>query len=663
MAGTAPAVGEPLSRLVVPRHRELETEIPSPAATAAASRLPYAGVAVIGVALGLSQAIHGAYAESTWSPIALGILALLLAVAIGAPRRPPLAAFPLLGLAAWSIISSAWGDSTSAAWTAGDRWLLYAAALALLVGVIAGERRRAETLLLAVTGGIVLVAGWMVLRMLTNHGAALFLGNRLNNPLGYVNGEAGYLLVAVWPCCALAERVKFAPLAGLAMTALVALVGVGALTRSRSWEFGLAASAVIVVALFPGRRRRLAILPLAAAAIFVIHRRLSEVSAHTVPGNAVVHRAAVAILLVALGAGLVWGVAVWLLERFAPQDTAARTRVGRLATTGLLVVIATVIAAVAVNAPSLAGSVRSEYRDFTHLSGTASTDRFLSGGGNRYDYWRVAWLEFRSQPLHGVGAGNYQPGYYRDRRTTEAIQQPHSLELQTLAELGLVGAALLAAFLAIVAVAVARGASEARRQRLNPSLAMAATGVFVAWLAQTSVDWEHLIPGLTAIALAAAAVLISIVGRPSARPTRRGHAYLVVGAAALAAAGAALVVPRVLTLRAQASAQRALARDDPRGAIGDATRALEYDTSSVPALVLRSAAFARLDAFAPARADLQHALRVEPRNWVTWALLGDLLSRRGEPDAARAAYRHAQALDPLEPSLAEALKPGVPDRT
>ena len=60
-----------------------------------------------------------------------------------------------------------------------------------------------------------------------------------------------------------------------------------------------------------------------------------------------------------------------------------------------------------------------------------------------------------------MGAGNYQPGYYLHRRTTEEIQQPHSLELQTLAELGLVGALLLAAFLIAVAIGFVRTARAA----------------------------------------------------------------------------------------------------------------------------------------------------------------------------------------------------------
>ena len=174
--------------------------------------LIYGALGAVGVWLGLSQAIGGAYDESTWSPIALAVLALLLALAIGAPRKPPLAAASaLLGLALWSLVSSGWGDSTEAARIAADRWLLYAAALAVLVWVLAGDRRRAKVLIASAAVGVLMVTAWILLRLLERRGASLFIGTRLNDPLGYVNGQAGYLLAGVWPCCALAERRRPAP--------------------------------------------------------------------------------------------------------------------------------------------------------------------------------------------------------------------------------------------------------------------------------------------------------------------------------------------------------------------------------------------------------------------------------------------------------------------
>src|SRR3954470_23392725 len=186
-------------------------------------------------------------------------------------------------------------------------------------------------------------------------------------------------------------------------------------------------------------------------------------------------------------------------------------------------------------------------------------------------------IEFRSDPLRGVGAGNYRPGYYLHRRTTEDIQQPHSLELQTLAEMGVVGALLLGVFLAAVASGFVRTARAARHDRAARTLAVAAGGIFAAWLVQTSVDWLHLLPGLTAIALAAAAGLLVRPASAATAPNRRGRIVTLAVAIAIACAGTLTIAPRVLSLHARESAERALAARQPRAAISDASRALDHD--------------------------------------------------------------------------------------
>ena len=56
----------------------------------------------------------------------------------------------------------------------------------------------------------------------------------------------------------------------------------------------------------------------------------------------------------------------------------------------------------------------------------------------------VGFNQFADDPLKGIGAGNYDRTYFLERRTTEDIRQAHSIELQTLGELGLVGGLLLA---------------------------------------------------------------------------------------------------------------------------------------------------------------------------------------------------------------------------
>src|SRR3954452_1051865 len=330
-------------------------------------------LALVGAALGVSQVVNAAYAEATWALIALATLALALALAIGVPRPLPLATLlPLLGLWVWSYLSAGWGDSGEAAHTAAARWLLYAATLALMCWAIHDDRRRAAVLLTGAALGVLGVAGWMLAQMLGGDGAALFLRTRLNDPLGYVNGQAGCLLVAAWPCLALAELRgrKNAIWAGAGVGGVVVVTSLGLLTQSRSWAIALVLTTLGLLAAVPGRPRRAAAVGLCGAAMVLLYAPLADIWRHPAqPGGvaaATARHAAVMILLGALAAGSVWGIAVFALERLAPRGSRGRTRAARLAGAALAVCTAFGLVAIAVNATTIKDRVQSRYDAFVH---------------------------------------------------------------------------------------------------------------------------------------------------------------------------------------------------------------------------------------------------------------------------------------------------------
>ena len=133
----------------------------------------------------------------------------------------------------------------------------------------------------------------------------------------------------------------------------------------------------------------------------------------------------------------------------------------------------------------------------------------------------MAWDVFTKHPVAGVGAGNYEAEYFRLRRTQEAIQNPHSLELQVLSELGLIGVALFALILAGIVLGALRLRSAALTSLNARTAAVATVGVVVAWFVDTSGDWMHLLPGVTGVALAAIAVLCR--EGSGERPVRRAR--------------------------------------------------------------------------------------------------------------------------------------------
>jgi Flp pilus assembly protein TadD len=186
-------------------------------------------------------------------------------------------------------------------------------------------------------------------------------------------------------------------------------------------------------------------------------------------------------------------------------------------------------------------------------------------------------------------------------------------------------------------------------------VAVAAIGVCTAWFIHTSVDWIHLLPGVTVFAIVGAAVLLrSRSGGGNARllPARGRRPQF---AAAVVVAVALLTAAMSLTRQGLADRFRAAASEDlptnPASALLDADRSLRLDPDAVPSYHIKAAALARFGKGRAARSALTEAARREPRDFVTWALLGDLAVRMGRPDEARRHYRRAAALNPRDPVL------------
>lgn len=603
----------------------------------------------------------GYYDSSVWGPISLGFLVLGLALWMSARELPSRSALTsILGLAAlwvWSLFSRGWSASPSSALVDANRWALYVALLASLVMLLRDDRAAARAVVAAATVVVLVVAAYIVVDMFSGDAQSLFLGTRLNGPLGYVNGQANYLLLGFWPLFALAEQVRRPALAALSFGCATTLACIVFVAQSRGSLLAFAVSALALLVIAPGRRVRLIALVLGVAAVYAASGSLADVYRHPnrVTGGvdaSSLHHAAAAALLAGAVAAAVWGAFAAAL-RACERRGAGGTRVASRGTTAIVATVVLVSAMVGLTkATAIGNRIDSTYNGFVTLKAqpAGAQTRLFAGGGTRYDYWRIAWSEFRGQPLRGVGAGGYEVGYYRQRRTAEAVHQPHSIELQTLAELGSAGGILLLlAFLPPI-VALVRRARLGLEDDREQVLLLAAGGAFLTWLAQTSVDWMHLIPGVTAVALCFAGVLIapniaaSLTPRRQLRPLWRVPFAL----AAVVAAVATAVTTADMTLARHDQARAGkLVAVNPVAALGAAGSSLQLEPDDVHTYYVQAAALARLNLYPDARAALSRALSKEPSNWVTWALLGDLAVRAGDVAQATAVYARAHQLNPL----------------
>jgi len=524
----------------------------------------------------------------------------------------------------------------------------------------------------------------VLVRLLGTNPGTLFLGGRLNSPLGYINGEGCLFAMGFWLCMAVAES-RRALLAGTAAGMATLMACLALLSQSRGTAIATLGSLLVVVAFAPGRTRRAYGLLVMAGGVALAAPDLLRIYDRHATGALPVeagHAAGQAMLLGAAAAGVAWTLLTmgWELAR---SRRAEMSRAGRAGSWLLVVPLVLALAVAVGSAHRIERDVSHQWHAFTHLapppaSGSAasqaSESRLLSGVGNRYDYWRVAWRVWRAHPVLGVGAGNYLRPYDEDRATTEEVEQPHSIELQALSELGVVGALLLAGFLVGVAWGALRMRPAARRSPLTRSLMVGAVGAFVVWLVQTSVDWMHLLPGLTAIALASAAVLLRPgiaarneagvrsrltaidSGRPGIRralASRRALA-LATSAVVVALAGAGASLSRQgLSELYRSRAQSELGDSHPEIALTDANRSLNIDSDAVETYYVKAAALARVDKAAEAETALRQALAHEPNNFVTWVLLGDIAVRERRLQVAMREYKRAHRLNPLNPTLAE----------
>jgi hypothetical protein len=644
--------------------------VSAPESSATVAPDPLRGIAPVllaplGAGFGASVFAEGFYDITVWGPIGIGLLALLLALVVWAPARirgPAAAALgALVALSLWSWISISWAESDEQAQIATARWMMYAAAFGVFLLLL--RNRRDRLLVLGSTAaGVLAVALYVAVTMLGSDGPSLFLGGRLRDPLGYPNGQAGYFLVGLWPFVALAELARKPLLAGVGMAGAFLIACLLLVGQTRGVLPGVGVSAVAVLLLVPGRGRRLWVLIVIGVALAVCSDPLLDVYRDAPAGSGVelprtlTENAATAMLLGALVLGVLWTCVQYLLSgpvRRAAGDEQTGVVLARLATAAAIAIVAIGALGVLAAVDDPAGKVKRQYDEFVNLQvGDERTDsRFFSGGGYRYDYWRVALGQFKDNPLKGLGAGNYDRTYFLERRTNEDIRQPHSIELQMLSELGLVGGVALLAFLLSAGAGLWAHARRSRENDLDRVVAVAAGGALIAWLAHTSVDWLHITPGITGMALVAAAVLVS----PWVTPSRARFRSPVRLAATAATALAVVAATQTLAKPTAANYLRIDSQDelasDPVKVLKHANQALAIQDDSMRALYAKSAAYARLDRYGDARAALSEAARLEPHDHLPWALLGDLAGRRGGFGAARRYYRRAYRLNPKSAQL------------
>jgi hypothetical protein len=452
-------------------------------------------------------------------------LLVLTALYLALARRPlasvgpalVVAAVALGGFAAWALASSGWSDSPARALPEYTRALCYLAAL-LLFGLMPYSERRIRWMAYGLALSIFAVCAMSFLSRTAPDlvsGLGSVESDRLSYPLDYWNAlgllaGTGIVLCGHFACASrehLAVRV-----AGAAAVPLLTVTLYYTFSRGAVWATVVGVGAYLVVARPRGMLSgALATVPTTALALITVNPAGAITAGPRLAPDtlATAHRTALVVFACVAGAGLIRACLARLdgrLEgvRFAPV---IRRRV--LLAVGAASLALALVGSAALHVPTV---VAEKYRDFKSDSASAGgsgSSRFLSSADDgRLEHWDVALQGFEADHLRGSGAGTYQLEWTRERPTPVDAHDGHSLYMETLGELGIVGLGLVALCLILLLAGFARRARGPDRE-----LFAALLGAGVAWALVAGLDWVWEMPAVTLW-------LFALGGAALARPPR-----------------------------------------------------------------------------------------------------------------------------------------------
>ncbi len=624
------------------------------------SRLAALGYAVLAVVVaapiffltyangGFHTTTRAYVAIAAWWLLGVGA-ALGLSAARSQVSRLALAASTLFALfALWILLSMRWAPDGGGAFAEFNQVSLY---IAVFVFAIVLARLVPSSTLI---GGIaVALSGVALLALVSRLFPSTFassslasqahllhpLYDRLYFPIGYWNG-LGIDIALAYPLllATMTSRRQLA-LRVAAVLPLPVLAAVMYLTSSRGAFTAAAVAVVVFLVLTANRWMALAATVVAgasaAAAIKFILPRKDLINGDTgALGIHQGHQTALAIGLIAVVAA-----AVWLgISLLAPRVPSVRREVG-WATAGVLAVLAVGVVV------ALHPIARFDaFKQTPSAGGTPTTNTahlLSSSGSGRWQLWTSAVSQFRAHPLQGGGGASWQY-WWNQHSLIPALTTPfpHSLYLETMGELGIIGLLLLGAAI-VVAVAGAVRASLV----LRSADVAAAAAAGIAFFAAAAYDWIWHLGGIAVVGVGCLGIALGAL--PSGRAGAWGRFGFVRPLLALVAVAA--VVPQVVVLAAGLhlrNSQEAFAAGNGTRARSEALAAKAVEPwSSAPYLQLGLIA-EQQGRYGEARAWLADAVSRSTRDGQLWYIAARIDGEQTHISAAFEDLRQAKLLDP-----------------
>jgi hypothetical protein len=606
---------------------------------------------------GLSS--RGTLAIALWWAISMGVAFGI--VELGQMTRPAKVIAGLLAaLCLWTLLSIIWAPSAENAFNEFNRVSLFLAVF-LLVSLLAGRGkvdRWVDGLTLAIVAiALVALTSRLFPGLFPDRGIFASLPEaaiRLNFPLGYWNGLAAITSLGIPLALRVAIGGRNSIVRGVALASLPIVASVIYLASSR---IGVVTALVGTIVFFALSERRWSIGAAlvvgglgSAGAIDVLSMRHQLVGGPV--GTGLVERqgrsAALLILLVCALTAAAYGLGSrYLRDRIRPSRRLGQTLVASIA---LLLVIGLI-----------ASHPIRRFEQFKRLPGltaTAASGNFtnqhlLMGSGNgRWQMWSAAVDQWQQHRIVGNGAGSFAEWWARHGSLTMSVKDAHSLYLQTLGELGLVGFLILALIFVIGASASVRRSLVARDKRVTMA---ALTAVFGAYSVDVAFDWMWELTVVSVVAWTILALALSspkpfeqnprskTERRPAWLLRKKGPIFTIVVVAWL------LIATQAIPLLAQTQigeSQAAVARGDSVTAKSAAMKARRIQPwAASPALQL-ALVMEQEGNLVQASAWIREAIRHDKTNWSLWLIATRIDVKRGEVGKAKQSLSRAIELNP-----------------
>jgi hypothetical protein len=563
-------------------------------------------------------------------------------------------------LALLSAISSLWSGSVELSVIEADRVLVYLGFFlaAFLIAQTAETRQRfAEGIAIGVTIAVLLGLASRLLPHVLEVGESLGSGPRLRYPLGYWNANATMCAFAVPMLLWMSHHARGQVLRWLSVAAMPAVLLTLYFTYSRGGVLALAVGGLCLLALSRDRLWLLATLMIAGLGALPA---LIEVPAHHSVADNLASQSSIGqgvdILLILL-AGVVLSLALFALLRRAEAgggrtvERAVEVSRDRRVLRGLAAVLAVcaVVAGIAFGSRAWNDFSNSDIQ-FPNNPAQHFSD-FSSAG--RHDFWRVAIDAFKENPVAGTGAGTYQFSWDKERSITLTVIDAHSLYLESFAELGAIGGLIVLGLIGSILWVGFGSWRSAPYPRREAHAALAA--VLLVFAVAAAYDWFWEIAGLGAVFCLAAGALAAArceqLARAGSQPRRERRFGLAVGGLALAWISAIALIGPLLVDRELDASRNAFDGHDVAASVDHAESARSIEPWAASPYLQLGLIAEEQGEYTLAAERLTQAIEREEENWELYADRSRIQAEAGNLGGARADLEHARRLNPLAPQL------------